>query len=200
MTHRYREIAFTKSVKAVQDEMGSAAMNAGQVDEGGPNDRLGESEILFLAARDSFYLASVSETGWPYVQHRGGPRGFVRVLAADQIGWAEFSGNRQYITTGNLRGSDRVSLFFMDYGRQRRLKILGHAETLGPDDPRLGLLKVEGYRARVERGMLVTVAGFDWNCSQHIPPRFTLGEVEAASRAMLARIQALEAALAERGG
>ncbi|MBL9059400.1 MAG: pyridoxamine 5'-phosphate oxidase family protein, partial [Mangrovicoccus sp.] len=113
MTHRYREIAFTDAVKAVQEELGSAAMNAEQASRGAEYDRLGEAEVVFLSGRDSFYLASLSETGWPYVQHRGGPKGFVRVLDEATIGWAEFAGNRQYVTTGNLRGSDRVSLFFM---------------------------------------------------------------------------------------
>jgi predicted pyridoxine 5'-phosphate oxidase superfamily flavin-nucleotide-binding protein len=122
------------------------------------------------------------------------------VLGPETIGWAEFAGNRQYITTGNLRGSDRVSLFFMDQARQRRLKIFGHARIIGPDDPLFAGLAVEGYRARVERGLVVRVAGFDWNCSQHIPLRFSVEEVEAATRAMMARIEELEAALAERGG
>lgn len=200
MTHRYREIAFTDAVRAVQEELGSAAMNAEQAVRGAENDRLGVAEVVFLTGRDSFYLASLSETGWPYVQHRGGPKGFVRVLDETTIGWAEFAGNRQYVTTGNLRGSDRVSLFFMDYARQRRLKLFGHASLIGPGDPRFATLAVEGYRARVERGMVVRLAGFDWNCPQHIPPRFSVAEVEAATRAMMARIEELEAALAQRGG
>ncbi|MCA8880198.1 MAG: pyridoxamine 5'-phosphate oxidase family protein [Rhodobacteraceae bacterium] len=200
MPHRYREIAFTDAVRIVQDELGSAGMNAEAMEQSAPNDRLTETEALFLARCESFYLASVSSTGWPYVQHRGGPAGFIRVLGPERIGWAEFAGNRHYITTGNLRGDDRVSLFCMDYANRRRLKIFGHAQIIGPDAPEMSGLAVPGYRARVDRGLVVTLEGFDWNCAQHIPQRFSLAEVEAASAVMLRRIEELEAALAERGG
>lgn len=200
MSNRYRAIAFTDSVREVQTELGSAAMNDAQMARDGPNDRLGEAETLFLSLRDSLYMASVSATGWPYLQHRGGPPGFVRVLAPDCIGWAEYSGNRQYITTGNLRGDDRVSLFFMDYARQRRLKLLGHAEVVGPDDQRMAALTTNGGRVRVERGMIVRVAGFDWNCPQHIAQKFSVEDVERASLAMRARIAKLEAELARLQG
>lgn len=196
MTNRYREIAFTDAVRTVQREEGSLAYNSAGMAQGEGNDRLGEGEALFLSRRDSFYLASVSATGWPYLQHRGGPPGFVRVLAPDRIGWAEFAGNRQYITTGNLRGDDRVSLFFVDYARRLRLKLMGHARVVSAGDPALAALAPEGYRARIERGMDVRVAGFDWNCPQHIAQRFTVAEVEAASQKMLARIAALEEQLA----
>jgi predicted pyridoxine 5'-phosphate oxidase superfamily flavin-nucleotide-binding protein len=142
------------------------------------HDRLGESEADFIGARDSFYLASVSETGWPYIQHRGGPKGFVRVLDETTIGFADFSGNRQYVTAGNVAGNDRVSLFLMDYPNRTRLKILGHARQIGLKDEALERLIVPGYRARVERGFIVTIAAFDWNCPQHITPRFTIDEIE----------------------
>ena len=138
------------------------------------NNKFGANEVEFISQRDSFYMATVNETGWPYVQHRGGPPGFVRVLNDQTIGIADFAGNRQYISVGNLHGNDRVSLFFMDYPNCTRLKLLGRARTIGLDDIELlEKLRVEGYRARVERGMIITLEGFDWNCSQHITPRFT---------------------------
>lgn len=166
----------------------------------GPGDPLGEREAEFIAARDSFYMATVGETGWPYVQHRGGPAGFVRVLDEKTLGFADFRGNRQYVSVGNLQGNDRVSLFFMDYAGKTRLKLLGRARTLAPDDPVVAeKLAVPGYRGLPERGLLIDVEAFDWNCSQHITPRFTLPEIEAATAPLRTRIAELEAALAARG-
>jgi predicted pyridoxine 5'-phosphate oxidase superfamily flavin-nucleotide-binding protein len=198
MGHRFAEIAFTPAVQARQEEHGSRASYARF--EGGPprNDRLGPDEVAFLEARDGFYLASVSETGWPYVQHRGGPPGFLRVLDPGTIAWADFRGNRQYVSVGNLAGDDRVALIAMDYAARRRLKILGHAEALevGADDGLAERLAVPGYDARVERAVRVRVAAFDWNCPQHITPRFTLAEVEDAARPLRERVAELEARLA----
>ena len=196
MVHRYRDLAFTPAVRAAQAE--NHSREAQEADAPGPvtNAALGESEAIFLSQCRSLFLGTVSETGWPYIQHRGGPAGFVRVLAPDLIGWAEFAGNRQYVSTGNLAGNTKVSLFVVDYARRARLKILGEAELIGTEDPRLAELAVEGYPARVERGMLIRVAGFDWNCPQHIPQLFTVEQVEAASRKMLDRIAELEAELA----
>jgi predicted pyridoxine 5'-phosphate oxidase superfamily flavin-nucleotide-binding protein len=178
MAHKFAEIAFTPGVQAVQEEMGSRRGYARLLGGAAHHDRLGENEADFIGARDSFYLASVSETGWPYIQHRGGPKGFVRVLDETTIGFADFSGNRQYVTAGNVAGNDRVSLFLMDYPNRTRLKILGHARQIGLKDEALERLIVPGYRARVERGFIVTIAAFDWNCPQHITPRFTIDEIE----------------------
>ena len=199
MGHKFAEIAFTETVKNVQSELGSrkgyARREGGDVDF---NDRLGPSEAQFIATRDSFYMATVSETGWPYVQHRGGPAGFVRVLDDKTIGFADFAGNRQYVSVGNLKGDDRVSLFFMDYPNRTRLKLLGRVKIVGGEDEALlKSLAPEDYKARIERGFVITVEAFDWNCPQHITPRFTSEEVAQATAPLLERIAELEARLAE---
>ena len=200
MPYRFAEIAFTPMVRRVQDQQGSREAYARL--EAHPDERnrqLGAAEADFIAARDSFYMATVGETGWPYVQHRGGPAGFLRVLDETTIGFADFRGNRQYVTVGNLATDDRVSLFLMDYRRRRRLKILGRATIVGPDDrAMLARLEIPDYRARVERGVLVSVEAFDWNCPQHITERFTGDEVIALSEPLRARIAELEAELARR--
>lgn len=181
MPHRFAEIAFTPTVRKVQERMGSR-MSYARMD-GGPeptNHRLGEAEAGFIAARNSFYMATVGETGWPYIQHRGGPTGFVRVLDEATIGFADFRGNRQYVSIGNLMTDDRVSLFFMDYRRRARLKLFGRATIVGLDDQAiLSRLEVPDYRARVEHGLTIKVEAFDWNCPQHITERFTLDEVRS---------------------
>jgi predicted pyridoxine 5'-phosphate oxidase superfamily flavin-nucleotide-binding protein len=145
------------------------------------NDRLGPSELAFIAERDGFYIASVSETGWPYVQFRGGPPGFLRFLDDKTLGFADFRGNRQYVTTGNVAVNNRVSLFLMNYVDQQRLKIFGRLKVVDPAaDPALTKnLSVLGYAGRVERAALITVEAFDWNCPQHITPRFTEAELAA---------------------
>jgi uncharacterized protein len=195
MTHKFAELAFTPAVRAAQESMGSRKAYAKA--EGGPvhHDRLGETEAAFIAARDSFYMASVSETGWPYIQHRGGPAGFIRVLDDRTLGFADFRGNRQYVSLGNLTGNDRVSLFFMDYPHQARLKLLGRARSVMPEDePELiARLAIPDYPAKIERGFLIAVEAFDWNCSQHITPRFTATEVTAAISPLHERIRQLEA-------
>jgi len=157
---------------------------------------LGDRERAFIKARDSFYLASVSETAWPYVQHRGGPRGFVRVLNDRTIGFADFRGNRQYVSVGNLRHDNRVALIMVDYASRTRLKILGHVRIIdGTDGTGLEPLTVPAYRAKVERGLLIEIAAFDWNCAQHITPRFTLDEVEELMVPLKARVAELEATI-----
>jgi len=200
MPHHFAEIAFTPTVKTVQEELGSRAAYARM--EAAPdavNHRLTEAEAGFIAARNSFYMATVSETGWPYIQHRGGPVGFVRVLDESMIGFADFRGNRQYVSVGNLRTDDRVSLFFMDYPNKTRLKLFGRARVIGLDDQTvLSRLETPDYRARVERGLIITVEGFDWNCPQHIAERYTLEEVRAMTAPMTARIAELEAELVRR--
>ena len=191
MGHRFAEIAFTKSVREVQQALGSrtgyTAMEAGE----DYNHVLGEREAEFITARDSFYIASVSETGWPYVQHRGGPAGFVRVLGERTIGFADFSGNRQYVSVGNVRKDDRVALFFMDYPNRTRFKLLGRVRLIGPEESELlADLEVSDYRARVERGFLIHVEAFDWNCPQHITPRYTEAQIEVLMAPLIEENQA----------
>ena len=200
MSHKFADIAFTPTVKKVQEALGSrTAYGRGEQVPEPYNHLLTASEAGFIADRDSVYMATVGETGWPYIQHRGGPKGFVRVLDEHTLGFADFRGNRQYVSVGNLLTDDRVSMFFMDYPQKRRLKLFGRAKAIGPEDTEtLKKLAVPGYRATVERGFLITVEGFDWNCPQHITERFTLDEVRSLSAPLLARIETLEAELARR--
>lgn len=183
MGHKFAEIAFTESVRQVQQEQGSRANYTGMDKGDDYNHRLSDNETSFLAKRDSFYMSSISETGWPYVQHRGGPVGFIRVLDQQTIGFADFRGNRQYVSTGNFRKNDRVSLFFMDYPNRRRLKLLGCIRELGKEESALlSQLKTDGYRALIERGFVIKVVGFDWNCPQHITPRYTEAQINELIR------------------
>lgn len=194
MTHRFLEIAATPSVKAAQAANGSrhayARMESGPV----THDALGPAEAAFIKARDSFYMATISDTGWPYVQHRGGPPGFVKVLGEHQLGLADYRGNRQYISLGNLTGDDRVALILMDYSARRRLKLLGRMTPVElADDPELAQrLAVPGYRVTTERAFLIQVDAFDWNCPQHITPRFTEAEIAAAVAPLNNRLAQLE--------
>jgi hypothetical protein len=193
MTHRFAELMFTPAVKAVQAEQGSREAYARFEEPGAPaRDRFTEREAAFIAARDSLYMASVSETGWPYVQHRGGPTGFIKLLDDHTLGFADFRGNRQYVTVGNLRSDDRVSLFLMDYPNRRRLKIMGRARIIEPSDAATFARLRDDYDAKIERGMIVTLEGFDWNCPQHITPRFTEEELADALAPVRERMQALE--------
>jgi len=192
----FARIAFTPAVQALQAAHGSRGAYARMAAEGGPDEGLSERETEFLAATDSFYLASVSETGWPYVQHRGGPRGFLKVVSPTRLAFADFGGNRQFVSAGNVSRDDRVSLLVMDYANRQRLKLLGHLrfEDLATADPELVFAaELPGYRARVERIATIEVEAFDWNCSQHITPRYTLEQIEVASQPLHDRIAALEA-------
>ena len=203
MTHRFAEITDTDSVKAVQERYGSRRQNQRREALGGPNDSLATEEAQFIAARDSFYLATVSQSGWPYVQHRGGPPGFLRVLGPTTLGFADFRGNLQYVSVGNAAHDDRVALFLMDYPNQRRLKVLGHLRAIDAKSADPGLLRqveLPGYQAQVERLMLIEVAAFDWNCPQHITPRFTAAEVERAVAPLRAEVGDLRARLAAGAG
>jgi uncharacterized protein len=179
MPHEFSNLTFTPSVKEVQTEMGSR--NAGEMlnKRGAPNDQLGPDEKYFISLRDGFYMSTIGETGWPYIQFRGGPAGFLHVLDDNTIAFADVTGNRQYISTGNLRANHRVALFLMDYPTQSRLKILGEAEIIpwqGAGDWRNSLpLPPKG---RPERILRIHVAAFDWNCPQHIPQRWTLEELQ----------------------
>lgn len=202
MTHRFAEIAFTDTVRAAQEHYRARAQNERLETDGGPNDTLGPREAEFVAARDSFYMATVSETGWPYVQHRGGPAGFLRVLGPRQLAFADFRGNVQYVSVGNLSRNDRVALILVDYPKRQRLKVLGRMRSIDVaqvDAQMLKRVEMPTYRARVERVMLIDVEAFDWNCPQHITPRFTQAEVDAAVRPLKERIARLEARLRERG-
>jgi ferredoxin-NADP reductase/predicted pyridoxine 5'-phosphate oxidase superfamily flavin-nucleotide-binding protein len=194
MARAFAKISFTTDVQAVQGEMGSRAAYRGA--EFGPLEEvvLGDAEQAFIAARDSFYQATVSQSGWPYVQHRGGPAGFLRVLDERTIGYADFSGNRQYISVGNLRGDDRVSLILMDYPRRRRLKIWGRARAVDErDEPELlRMLELPHSRAPVERSILIRVEAFDWNCPKYITPRYSQQEVEALMAQVRRQPEALE--------
>ncbi len=179
MGHRFAEIAFTESVQQVQQELGSRAGYAGMEAGDDYNHLLSSREVDFISARDSFYMASVSETGWPYVQHRGGPPGFMRVLDQQTLGFADFSGNRQYVSVGNFKKDDRVSLFFMDYPNRTRLKLLGRVRLVAPEESELlAELEVDSYQARVERGFIIQIEAFDWNCPQHITPRYTEADIK----------------------
>jgi hypothetical protein len=199
MSHRFADIAFTGAVKAVQEQYRTRSQNERLQQTGGPHDALGDAETAFIAERDSFYMATVSETGWPYAQHRGGPLGFLRVLGPKLLAFADFRGNTQLISAGNAAVNDRVSLILMDYRRRQRLKLLGRLrfEDAGRVAPEiLKAVQLPGYRGRVERVALIEVEAFDWNCPQHITPRFTEAEVRSAVQPLHDRIAELEAKLA----
>ncbi|MFE9042611.1 pyridoxamine 5'-phosphate oxidase family protein [Streptomyces sp. NPDC007818] len=193
MTSRYAQLAFTPAVRGRQRLHGSRTTYA-RIEQGPEQaDRFTPEEAEFIATRDSLYLASTGESGWPYVQHRGGPPGFLHVLDETTLAFADFRGNRQYITTGNLQGNDKVALLLMDYPRRIRLKILGVATY--DEDPAPELVRsltTTGYRAIVERVILIKLAAYDWNCPQHITPRYTAKEVEESTSELRARITWLE--------
>jgi len=198
MTSRYLQTVFTPAVKNAQSDHGSRAAYQRHDEGAAVQDALGENEAAFIAARDSFYLASVGETGWPYVQHRGGPKGFVKILGPRTIGLADYRGNRQYVSVGNVASSDRVSLFFMDYPARARLKLLGRMRivTLAEAGELADRLIDGDYKAKIERFFIIDVEAFDWNCSQHITPRFTIEDIEPAMDRLKARIAELEDDLA----
>lgn len=179
MPHQFAQLAFTPTVRDVQTENGSRLGYASMDTGTDYNNVLSDYEAEFIRNSDSFYMATVSETGWPYVQHRGGPKGFVKVLDPVTLGFADYSGNRQYISTGNLIKDNRVSLFFMDYANKRRLKLLGRVELIGLDqNTAMDQIEDDHYRARIERGMYIRIEAFDWNCPQHITPRYTQEQVD----------------------
>jgi uncharacterized protein len=194
MSYGFLDIMATSGVKAAQAANGSREMWEG-LSQDRTFDRFTENEAAFIAARDSFYMASVSESGWPYIQHRGGPAGLLKLLDDKTLGFADFRGNRQYISLGNIAANDRVALILVDYPHRARLKILGHMSTRDlKSEPKLAeQLVVPGYKARPERAFILRLEAFDWNCPQHITPRFTQGEVEAAVLPLQQRLAALEA-------
>ena len=198
MAYGFLDIAVTPSVQAAQASMG--ADHLWQDFQGHREfDRFTQSEAAFIAARDSFYMATVSETGWPYLQHRGGPRGFLKMVDDKTLAFADYRGNRQYISKGNLAADDRVSLFLMDYAGRTRLKIFACVEevSLDADAALTELVTVPGYKAKLERIFRVHLEAFDWNCPQHITPRFTEEEISAAVGPLRERLSTLEAENAE---
>lgn len=198
MSYGFLDIAITPGVRAAQAAMG--ADRAWQDFKGHREfDRFTGNEAVFIAERDSFYMATVSETGWPYVQHRGGPRGFLKLIDDQTLAFADYRGNRQYISTGNLATNDRACLFLMDYTRRARLKIYLQVGILAPgDDPALTALVTDAaYGAKIERIYRLRLQAFDWNCPQHITPRFTEQEVSTAVAPLRERLAELEQELRE---
>lgn len=192
MARAFADITFTPAVRALQEARGSAAGYAKFLaDDAPPGDRLGPEEAAFIAQRDGFYQATVNAEGWPYVQFRGGPRGFLQALDARRVGYADYRGNRQYLSAGNLTGNDRISLILMDYPNRRRLKLWGRA-SLSEDADLIDSLHVPGYRAKPERAVVIEIAALDWNCPQHIPQRLTVEEMAPALAELRDRIVALE--------
>lgn len=179
MARAFADITFTESVKAAQLRYGSREQNRGFELAENPRNLLTETEAHFIQNRDSFYQATVGENGWPYVQHRGGPIGFLKVIDAQRIAYADYSGNRQYISVGNMNADSRVSLILMDYTHQRRLKLWGHAHVVHESDsPELFSAVIDqNYSARNERLVVIHIEAIEWNCPQHITPRFTEKEV-----------------------
>ena len=205
MGRSFAQLAFTPGVKRQQQKHGSRHLYARfeessdvqsiDAQSNDNADQLGPDEREFIVTRDGFYMASVSETGWPYVQYRGGVKGFLCVLDERTLGFADLRGNKQYISTGNLEHDNRVALFLMDYPTQSRLKILGRAEIHEGDaiaQKLIEKLRMPEEKTLVERAMLIHVEGFDWNCQQHITPRYTQGELTEYLAPMRRRIEALE--------
>ncbi len=193
MAYGFMDIARTPSVQGAQAEMGADHLWS---DFRGhrESDQFTEQEAGFIALRDSFYIASVSESGWPYVQHRGGPPGFLKMLDDRTLAFADYRGNRQYISTGNFKANDRACLILVDYPNRARLKIYAHVEKLSPDADAALTVRVldTGYKAKLERIFRLRLVAFDWNCPQHITPRYTEGEIARAVQPLHDRIAQLE--------
>lgn len=192
MTKPSSDIAFTPSVKAIQSRRESRAQYARMEARGGFRTALDEDLILFLAEVDTAYLATANAEGQPYAQHRGGPKGFIRVVDERTLGFADYAGNRQYISTGNLAENDKAFLFLMDYAHRRRVKLWGRARVVESDPELAAKLMPEGYRARPEQVILFEIEAWDINCPQHIPQKFDAADVAAALERSDARIAELE--------
>ena len=199
MGRRFAELAFTPLIRDQQQGHGSRRQYERVEQHGEPGDRLGPDERAFIARLDGFYMGTVSETGWPYIQFRGGAPGFLHVLDDQLLGFADLRGNKQYISLGNLQHDTRVALFLMDYAHQARLKILGRAEV-HENDPSsaelLSTLRVPTEATPAERAVLIHIEAFDWNCQQHITPRFTEAEIVAGLKPLRDRIASLEQEIA----
>lgn len=194
MPHNFGSLVFTPLVKSLQEQHGSRRQYERLERSNLSPGRLGPQESEFIAERDTFYMATLGSTGWPYVQHRGGPKGFLKVIDENTIAFADFRGNRQYISTGNLMSDARVALILMDYPRQLRLKILGRVEILEGEQAKGWIVKVGDpeYAATVERVYVIRVEAFDWNCQQHIVPRYTAEEIREALAPAEKRMHELE--------
>ena len=198
MTDRYLEIATTDAVKHLQERWGSRSAYCRLETGPATHHQLGPDEIAFIEAQDTFFLASVNENGWPYIQHRGGPPGFLKVLGNNRLGFPDFKGNRQYLSFGNIVKIPRVSLFLIDYPGRARLKIFGQAKLVEGDSLPEELRKIENYpgAGNIERGIIIEVEAFDWNCPKYIVPRFTEAQVRSLVNPLVKRIEELEAELA----
>ena len=197
MAHKFMDLTFTDAVKGAQKHYYGRSQ---RVPPAGERDQLGPAEMEFVHERDSFYMGSVNDAGWPYIQHRGGAAGFLRVLDPHTLGFADYKGNRQLLSTGNLSGDDRVTLFLMDYPNRSRLKLLGHARVLDAraHGAELERLAEVDERALVERLFLIDVVAFDWNCPKYITPRYSAAEVQELVHPLHERIAELEAHLKKR--
>lgn len=198
MAKNFAAIAFTDAVKAMQEKLGSGASYA-RMEKDTYVDGLTENEIDFISQRDSFYMASIGENNFPYIQHRGGPKGFVKVLDEKRIGFIDFRGNMQYISVGNIATNNNVALIMVDYPARTRLKILARAEIVElKDDPKLyDLLDLDEYKFKPERMMVLHVEAYDWNCPQHITPRYTVEDIEEAFAGQREHITKLQAEVKE---
>jgi uncharacterized protein len=198
VTSHYQNLLFSDGAKAEQERNGSRKAYARQSAEADGPDNLTDSEIAFIVQRDSFYLATRGADGWPYMQHRGGPPGFVKMLDPQTLAIADYRGNRQYVSIGNAAADDRVSLFFMDYTRRARLKVLARMHVVAHDMNAAIVSAVTNpeYKAHIERALVFKIEAFDWNCPQHITPRFTLAEIEPGVAQLRSRIGELEAEVA----
>ncbi|WP_441243186.1 pyridoxamine 5'-phosphate oxidase family protein [Tardiphaga sp. 768_D3_N2_1] len=195
--HTYSsDIAFTPTVKAIQTRKGSRSGYAHVEENGGWRTEVDDNLAAFLAEANSFFLATASADGQPYMQHRGGPKGFVKVLDKHTLAFADYSGNRQYITQGNLAENPKANIFIMDYAHRRRVKLWGTARVVEDDPALMASLMPQGYRAKPEQVILFTIAAWDTNCPQHIPQKFDAADVATALAARDARIEELEAELA----
>ena len=190
----FGRLAFTPLVKKLQELYGSRTQYERMEKSSPSEDRLTEFEKEFLAGRDTFYWATTGVTGWPYVQHRGGPKGFLKVIDERTLAFADFRGNKQYISTGNLMSDDRVAIILVDYPRQARLKILGHVEIFegAKAENWLARVRVPGYKAVIERVFVIHIDAYDWNCPQHITPRYTAEEIREAMHATEEKLSVLE--------
>lgn len=192
MSRPSSDIAFTPRIKAIQAERGSRANYARMEERGGFRTELTEDLAQFLTRVDTAFLATANAAGQPYAQHRGGPKGFIRILGPRTLGFADYKGNRQFITTGNLDENDRAFLFLMDYAQRRRVKIWGRARVVADDDALVERLMPAGYEARPEQAILFEVEAWDINCPQHIPQKIDAGDVEQVLVQLQARIARLE--------
>ncbi|HEY9771783.1 MAG TPA: pyridoxamine 5'-phosphate oxidase family protein [Coleofasciculaceae cyanobacterium] len=197
MRKKFTEIAFTPGVKTAQTRYGSRKIYENFAQQDISEDILTELESEFIQARDGFYLGTIGSNNYPYIQFRGGAKGFLKIIDKKTLGFADFKGNLQYISVGNLIECDRVFLFLMDYAHRRRLKIWGRAKIVDQDPQLLAQLTMPDYPAQVERGIIITIEAMSWNCPQHIPLKYSEAEVAAITSPLLAKIKELEDKLAE---